>query len=271
MESKKAIQKVLLWIGLAIIFNLGVYYFLGEQKAMEFLTGYMIELSLSIDNLFLFLMVFSSFGIGPVYQRRVLNYGIAGAMLLRLLFVVVGIAMIHRFEWLLYAFGLLLIVSGIKMLFKREQVNLDSNKTFLILKKLMPISSIIEGEKFFVRRKLKLYATPLFVALVVIESTDILFAIDSIPAIFSVTTDPFIVYTSNLFAIIGLRSMYLVLGKLHDKFRFVKHGVAIILIFTGFKLTALFFNLEISMSASLSVIALVMIGSILVSMQIGDG
>lgn len=267
MSIKKALLWVLFWMGAALVFNTGIYYILGKEKALEFLGGYLIELSLSVDNLFLFLLIFSSFGIPAIYQRRVLNYGIIGAVVLRLIFIVLGVAIVNQFHWVLYIFGLLLIFSGLKIFFKSEAPDKDFGKNPLIklLGKIVPISATLEEEKFFCRQKQVLYATPLLAILVLIEGSDILFAIDSIPAIFSITTDPFIVYSSNIFAILGLRSMYFILEKLHSAFSFVKYGVALILIFTGIKLSILIFHMEISLVLSILVIITILALSILLS------
>lgn len=269
MSTKKALLWVAFWIGLALCFNVGVYYFMGQEKALEFLGGFVIEKSLSVDNLFLFVMVFSSFNIKKEFQRRVLNYGIAGALILRLIFVVLGVTVVNMFHWILYVFGAILIISGIKMLIKQEE-NKDLKDSWMIklLKKVIPVTDQLEGDKFFVRKNKILYATPLFAVLIVIEFTDIIFAVDSIPAIFSITTDPFIVYTSNIFAIMGLRSMYFVLGNLHEKFKYVKYGVALILSFTGIKLLILLFNIKIPIGLSLGIIFTILIGSIVASLAL---
>lgn len=266
MSTKKALVYLSFWVGLAAIFNLGIYFFMGADKALQFLGGYIIEQSLSLDNLFLFLLIFSSFGIKPEFQRRVLNYGIAGAVVLRLIFVVLGVVIVSKFHWVLYVFGVVLIISGVKMMFKNEEVeDYSDNKLFKILNKFIPVSDKLDGEKFFTRKNNILYATPLFAILVLVEGSDILFAIDSIPAIFSITTDSFIVYTSNLFAILGLRNMYFLLEKLHHAFQFVKYGVALILTFTGIKLSVLFFHIEIPLVTSLVTIASILGLSILAS------
>ncbi|MDT8716701.1 TerC/Alx family metal homeostasis membrane protein [Clostridium sp. 19966] len=271
MTTKKALKWVGFWILLALIFNAGIYLFLGPQKATEFLGGYIIEQSLSIDNLFLFIIVFSSFGIPSKYQRRILNYGIFGAIILRLIFVLLGVTIVNMFHWILYIFGIILIISGIKMMVKKEEVShFEDSKIIKLLGKIIPITKEFHGEKFFIRKDKVLYATPLFAILILIEFTDILFAIDSIPAIFSITTDAFIVYTSNIFAIMGLRSMYFVLGSLQEKFKYVKYGVALILTFTGVKLALLFFHVEIPILISLIVIFAILIGSILASLAISN-
>ena len=269
MSTKKALSWVAFWIGLALLFNTGIYYFMGKEKALEFLGGFVIEKSLSIDNLFLFVMVFSSFNIKKEFQRRILNYGIAGALILRLIFVVLGVTIVNMFHWVLYVFGAILIISGIKMLIKQGE-NKDLNDSLIIklLKKVIPVTDRLEGNRFFVRKNKILYATPLFAVLIVIEFTDIIFAVDSIPAIFSISTDPFIVYTSNIFAIMGLRSMYFVLGNLHEKFKYVKYGVALILSFTGIKLLILMINIKIPIGLSLGIILTILIGSIVASLAL---
>lgn len=266
MSAKKALLHLSFWVGLAAIFNVGIYFFMGPEKALQFVGGYIIEQSLSLDNLFLFLLIFSSFGIPPTYQRRVLNYGIFGAVVLRLIFVVLGVVIVSKFHWLLYVFGVVLIISGIKMMIKSEESeDFSTNKLFKLLNKLIPVSETLDGEKFFTRKNNILYATPLLAILILVEGSDIIFAVDSIPAIFSITTDSFIVYTSNLFAILGLRNMYFLLEKLHHSFQYVKYGVACILTFTGVKLTILFFHIEIPLVASLMTIASILVASILIS------
>ncbi len=266
MSTKKALKWVVFWIGLALVFNAGIYLFMGKEPALEFLGGYVIEKSLSIDNLFLFIMVFSSFGIKQEYQRRILNYGIAGALILRFIFVLLGVTIVNMFHWVLYVFGAILIISGIKMIFKKEDDNaIKDSKIIKILGKIIPVTDKVEGDKFFVRKNNILYATPLFAILILIEFTDIIFAVDSIPAIFSVTTDPFIVYTSNIFAILGLRSMYFVLGNLHEKFKYVKYGVALILVFTGVKLSVLMFDIKIPIGLSVGIIFFILVSSIILS------
>ena len=267
MSTKKALSWVGFWVGLALCFNVGIYIFMGQQKAFEFLGGYVIEQSLSIDNLFLFIMVFSSFGIKPEHQRRVLNYGIAGAIVLRFIFVLLGITIVNMFHWVLYIFGAILIISGVKMMLKKEEEdNVKDSKIIKLLGKVIPVTDQLHGEKFFVKKNKVLYATPLFAILILIEFTDILFAIDSIPAIFSITTDTFIVYTSNIFAILGLRNMYFLLGKLHEKFKYVKYGVALILTFTGVKLAVLFFDIHIPVEMSLVIIFSILALSIIASL-----
>lgn len=255
MKTGQALFWILFWMAVAVLFNIGVYIVFGGESAMQFLGGYIIELSLSMDNLFLFLLIFESYKIPSMYRRRVLNYGIFGAIILRFIFTILGVAIVNRFHWVLYIFGAVLIVSGFKMMFKGESSpNYSDSRIVSAVGKIIPVTNKLYGEKFFIRFNNILYATPLFAIIVLIEGSDILFAIDSIPAIFSITTKPFIVYTSNIFAILGLRSFYFVLEKIHDSFCYVKYGVAIILVFTGIKLLALFFSIEVSLPVSLIII-----------------
>ena len=267
MKTKKHFLNLLFWIILSILFNIYIFYSRGETSAVEYFGGYIVEMSLSLDNLFLFLLIFSNFNIKKEYQERVLLYGVLGAMILRLVFILLGINIISKFHYILSLFGIVLLYSGIKMLFdNKDNVEFHNNFAIKILKKVMPVTDSFEGNKFFVKNNRKLYATPLFVVLVVIEFSDVLFAIDSIPAIFSITTDTFIVYTSNIFAILGLRSMYYILEKMNDMFRFMKYGVGCILMFTGWKLMAIFFNIEISVTNSVLIIIMIMLASIFVSL-----
>jgi tellurite resistance protein TerC len=239
---------------------------LGSAKALEFIGGYVIELSLSVDNLFLFLLVFSSFGIKREYQKRVLNYGIIGAIILRLIFILLGVAVVSKFQWILYVFGLLLILSGYKIIANKEkEESVEDSKLIKLLKKFIPVTEELHGEKFFVKIGKVMHATPLFAILFLIEGSDILFAIDSIPAIFAITTDPFIVYTSNILAILGLRNLYFLLEKLQSTFEYVKYGVGFVLLFTGLKL-ALSFKIHIPILASILIIVGILGLSVLFSM-----
>lgn len=271
MSTKKSVLNLSIWVGLALLFNIGIYMFMGSEKALAFLGGYVIEQSLSLDNLFLFLLVFQAFAIKPEYQKKILSYGIYGAIILRFIFVILGITVVNKFHWVLYIFGLILIVSGIKMFRKDEKPNnMKDSKILKFINKIIPVSDKLEGEKFFIKKDKKFYITPLFAVLLLIETSDIIFAVDSIPAIFSITTDPFIVYTSNIFAILGLRSMYFLLYKLHEKFAYIKYGVACILIFTGIKLLALLFNIHISVLVSLVSIFTILAISILASVFVNN-
>lgn len=267
MSTKKALFWVLFWISAALCFDAGIWVFLGQEKAIEFLGGYVLEQSLSIDNLFLFITLFTSFGIKSQYQSRILKYGIIGAVILRFIFILLGVTVINKFHWVLYIFGVILLISAYKMAFGNdEEKDFSDSKIIKMLKKVIPVTDELDGEKFFVKKDKVHYATPLFAVLLLIEFTDLLFAVDSIPSVFSITTDTFIVYTSNIFAILGLRNMYFVLGKLHEKFEYVKYGVAAILAFTGVKLTILIWHIHISTLASLIVISSILVISVAISM-----
>lgn len=268
MSTRKHLFKFLLITFIAAIFNLAIWYYMGSERALEFLGGYIIELSLSVDNLFLFLLIFSSFGITAKHQKRILTYGIFGAIILRFIFVLLGIAIINAFKWIIYIFGILLIISGIKMMINKEDdVSFENSKLIKLLKKMIPVTKELHDEKFFVKINNVLHATPLFAILFLIEGSDLLFAIDSIPAIFAITTNAFIVYTSNIFAILGLRNLYFLLEKLHSTFEYVKYGVALILIFTGIKL-GISFKYHISIGISISVILLILVISVIASIII---
>ena len=250
MSTRKHLFKFLLITFIAAIFNLAIWYYMGSERALEFLGGYIIELSLSVDNLFLFLLIFSSFGITAKHQKRILTYGIFGAIIL------------------IFIFGILLIISGIKMMINKEDdVSFENSKLIKLLKKMIPVTKELHDEKFFIRINNVLHATPLFAILFLIEGSDLLFAIDSIPAIFAITTNAFIVYTSNIFAILGLRNLYFILEKLHSTFEYVKYGVALILIFTGIKL-GISFKYHISIVISISVILLILVISVITSIMI---
>ncbi|MGL5381024.1 TerC/Alx family metal homeostasis membrane protein [Clostridium sp.] len=272
MKARKSFLKLLFWVTLAILFNIYVYITRGQRAGIEFLGGYIIEMSLSLDNLFLFLMIFSTFHVEEEYQERILKFGIFGAMILRLIFILLGVGIIHKFHWVLYIFGGLLVISGFKMLLDKHETKVSTNNVLVkLINCIIPITDTIHGDRFFVKMNNILYATPLFVILVIIESSDVIFALDSIPAIFSVTTDTFIVYTSNIFAILGLRSMYYILLRLNNMFRYMKHGVAFILMFTGLKLILLFFNIELSVLVSILMIVIILLTSILFSLIFDDG
>jgi tellurite resistance protein TerC len=227
------------YVTLAVLFGLGVALKFGSERSLEFYTGYLIELALSVDNLFVFLVLFSVFRVDAALQHRVLFWGILGALVMRAVFIVLGAALLQRFHFMIYIFGALLLVVGIRLLVKgSEEVHPETNPLVRLLRRFLPVTPDFEGRHFVVRRDGRLWATPLLVVLVAIEATDVVFAVDSIPAIFGVTTDPFIVYTSNVFAILGLRSMFFVLSGLMDKFRFLPIGLAAVLIFIGVKMLA---------------------------------
>ena len=266
MKTKKSLVNLIFWITLSILFNIFIFYTRGETAAIEYFGGYIVEMSLSLDNLFLFLMVFSSFNIKEEYQEKVLLYGVIGAMILRLTFILLGVAIISKFSFLLSIFGVILLISGFKIFFEEnDNMQFHDNFAVKLLKKIIPVTNVFQEQKFFVKQNKIIYATPLFVALIIIEFSDIIFAIDSIPAIFSITTNTFIVYTSNIFAILGLRSMYYILQKMNNMFRFMKYGVGFILIFTGLKLVLLFWDIEISVTNSVIIIIIILLSSILIS------
>ena len=233
----EALKMTAVWIGVSLVFCAGIYFLYpvaSHEKAMEFLAGYLIEKSLSMDNLFVFLMLFSFFGIERKYQHEVLFWGIFGALVLRSVFIFAGAAMVERFEWVLGLFGLFLLYTGGKMFThdENQQGNPGNNFIVRLFKRFFPVTDQLHGEKFFFERK----ATPLFIALLVIETTDVAFAVDSIPAVFSVSRDPFIVLTSNIFAILGLRALYFALAAISRYFTYLKYGLGIILIFVGIKM-----------------------------------
>ena len=237
VKVKEALQMTAVWIGVSLVFCAGIYLFYPiepHEKAMEFLAGYLIEKSLSMDNLFVFLMLFSFFGIERKYQHEVLFWGIFGALVLRSIFIFAGAAMVERFEWILGLFGLFLFYTGGKMFThdENQQGNPGNNFIVRLFKRFFPVTDQMHGERFFFERK----ATPLFIALLVIETTDVAFAVDSIPAVFSVSRDPFIVLTSNIFAILGLRALYFALAAISRYFTYLKYGLGIILIFVGIKM-----------------------------------
>lgn len=271
MRMKKSLLNLLFWVGLAILFNIYIFYTRGDRAGVEFFGGYIIEMSLSLDNLFLFLMIFTNFGIDEEYQERVLLFGVIGAVVLRLICILLGGAIINKFQWILYLFGILLLLSGFKMLFSNHE-SINFHDTFAVkgLMKIMPVTSNLYGHKFFVKKNKILYATPLFAILLIIELSDVIFALDSIPAIFSITRDTFIAYTSNIFAILGLRSMYYILVRMNNKFRFMRYGVAFVLMFTGIKLGVLYFGVEISASVSVLIIMIILLCSILISLIYDD-
>jgi tellurite resistance protein TerC len=254
------------WIALALVFNLCVWKFLGPQPGVEFLTGYLIEKSLSIDNIFVIALLFAYFKVPDQYQHRVLFWGILGALVMRAAFILAGAALLDRFHWIIYLFGAFLVLTGIKMAFTPEHgLEPEKNPVVRLVRRLMPVTSDYRGANFFVREGGRLAATPLFLVLVMVEFTDLVFAVDSIPAIFAVTRDPFLVYTSNVFAILGLRSLYFLLAGVMHKFEYLKLGLAAILVFVGVKM-ALVDWLKIPSGISLGVIALILTVAIAASL-----
>jgi tellurite resistance protein TerC len=255
-----------IWISLALTFNVGVYYWFGSERALEFLTGYVIEKALSVDNIFVFIVVFSAFGVPARLQHRVLFWGILGALVMRAIFIVVGAALLSRFHWVIYVFGAFLILTGIKLLLQREsEPDPQRNPLFRLFRRVIPTVDTFREGRFTVVEAGKRYATPLLLVLIAIEATDIVFAVDSIPAIFAVTTDPFIVYTSNIFAILGLRALYFALAGMMDKFHYLKIGLALVLVFVGTKML-IAGAYKIPIVVSLAVILGLLGGSLLASL-----
>jgi tellurite resistance protein TerC len=253
------------WVGLALAFNAGVWWAFGPERALEFLTGWLIEKSLSVVNIFVFVIVFGALGIPAIHQHRVLFWGILTALVLRALMIFAGAAMLARFHWLIYAFGAFLIATGIKLFFERgRESHPEETWPMRLARRLVPSTPRLDGERFFTRENGRRVATPLFMALLMVEITDVIFAIDSIPAIFAITLDPFIVFTSNIFAILGLRSLFFLLADLVDRFRYLKVGLAAVLVFVGAKMTAIDF-VKVPPLASLAVIALLLGLSVVVS------
>jgi len=255
ISFREAAAWTALWVSLALGFNAWVYLQMGPQKAMEFLAGYLIEQSLSVDNLFVFIMIFSYFHVGKKHQPKILKWGIFGALLLRGIFIIAGIGLISRFGWMTYIFGAVLVVTGLKML-KGGDEEIAPEKNFIVrlVRRFVPITKRIRSDRFFVRRGGITAATPLFLTLLVVESSDVIFAVDSIPAVLSVTRDPLIVYTSNAFAIMGLRSLYYLLANVMGMFVYLKPGVSFILCFVGVKMLLAHSSWDISINFSLGVI-----------------
>lgn len=247
IEVKEALIWSGVWIGLALLFNVGIFYFwdaiqpgsayTNNEAGIAFLTGYLIEKALSVDNIFVFIIIFTYFRVPDKYQHRVLFWGIIGALLFRAIFIAAGSIILERFFWTMILFGLFLIATGIKLaLAKDKKIEPEKNPMVRLIRRIMPITPDYHGEKFFTRIKGKLWATPLFLVLLVVEFTDVIFAVDSIPAIFAITSDPFIVFTSNVFAILGLRALYFALAALVQMFHFLSYGLAAILMFVGGKM-----------------------------------
>ncbi len=242
------------WIGLALVFNAILYFWQGSEPALQFLTGYLIEKALSVDNLFVFALIFTLFAVPAQYQHRVLFWGVLGAIIMRGIFIAVGAALLESFHWIIYIFGAFLVYTGIKLATHKDTtIEPDRNPLVKLFRRLFPITEHYEGEHFFIRRAGRLMATPLLLVLVMVESTDLVFAVDSIPAIFAVTQDPFLVFTSNIFAILGLRSLYFLLAGALDKFYYLKTALAVILVFVGVKMLIVEF-IKIPIALSLAVI-----------------
>jgi tellurite resistance protein TerC len=276
VSFKEALNWSIVWVALSFAFNALLWWYLDDKmgreiandKAAEFFTGYLIEKSLAVDNIFVFLMLFTLFGVRPEFQRRVLILGVILAIVLRAIMILIGAWLISRFHWILYVFGAILLITGIKMLLMAEaEPDMEKNPIFNWMRKHMRITSEYHGEKFAIMRDGQRYFTPLFVVMVMIGVTDVIFAVDSIPAIFAITLDPFIVLTSNVFAILGLRAMYFMLADLADRFHLLKYGLAFILVFIGIKMLLLDIY-KIPIGFALSVVGVVLLASILGSLWI---
>lgn len=255
VSLKEATIWSVVWISLALVFNIGLYIWQGSEVALQFLTGYLIEKSLSVDNIFVFVLIFSAFAVPAAYQHRVLFWGILGALLMRGALIFAGAALLERFHWIIYVFGAFLIFTGIKMVFHRnEEMHPEHNPVIRLFRRFLPVTEDYVEDRFFVRRAGALVATPLLLVLLVVESTDLIFAVDSIPAIFAVTQDPFIVYTSNVFAILGLRALYFLLAGVINTFYYLKLGLSAVLVFVGVKMVAIDFY-KIPIVLSLGIIA----------------
>lgn len=271
------------WIALSLIFNAGVWYFMGPKAGLEFLTGYLIEKALSVDNIFVFVLIFAYFQVPPKYQHRVLFWGIIGALVMRGAMIAAGAFLLERFHWIIYVFGGFLVITGIRMAFHDEaDIKPESNPVLRLVRKIMPVTSHYHGQRLLIRRselegdtvvqptgggsKFPYIATPLLIVLLVVETTDLIFALDSIPAIFAITRDPFLVYTSNVFAILGLRALYFLLASVIERFHYLKLGLSIILVFVGTKmLLSDIYHLPIGLS--LGFVALVLVLSVVLSLM----
>ena len=276
VSIKEATIWSVVWISLALVFNLGLYLFWDQlsptstytnrEAALAFFTGYLIEKSLSVDNIFVFVLIFTFFAVPAAYQHRVLFWGILGALIMRGTLIAVGATLLKEFHWIIYVFGAFLIFTGIRMaLHRNEKMHPEQNPLVRLLRRVMPVTDNYEGDKFFIRRAGTLMATPLLLVLILVESTDLVFAVDSIPAIFAVTNDPFIVYTSNVFAILGLRSLYFLLAGVVDKFYYLKLGLSAVLVFVGTKMVLVDLY-KIPVGASLGVIASILAISVIASL-----
>ncbi len=270
---KQAAIWSLVWVALSLSFGTGVYNVMGKEAGLEFLTGYLIEYALSVDNIFVFVLIFAYFKVPKEYQHRVLFWGIIGALLLRGAMIVAGAALVSRFEWILYFFGAFLVYTGFRMARQKDEsdYNPEKDPVLRVARKLMPVTKEYDGEKFFVQQpdasgKLRRAATPLFIVLILVDTTDVIFATDSIPAIFAVTRDPFIIYTSNICAVLGLRALYSLLASVVDKFRWLKLGLSLVLMFIGAKMPVdHFFPMPII--GSLGIVAAILVSSELASLR----
>ncbi|MFL6248786.1 MAG: TerC family protein [Vicinamibacterales bacterium] len=266
VRFREALIWTCVWVSLAMIFNAWIYIQFGSHKALEFLTGYLIEEALSVDNIFVFVILLSSFAVPKIYQHRVLFWGVIGAIVMRAIFIGLGVALISRFHWIMYVFGGILIVTGIRLMLQDDdhEPHPEKNPIYKLARRVIPAVSEYHGGSFMIVQNGKRFATPLLLVLIAIEATDVVFAVDSIPAVFAITTDPFIVYTSNIFAILGLRSMYFLLAGVIDKFHFLKIGLALVLLFVGTKMVIVNWY-KVPIVVSLGTIAGLLILSVIAS------
>jgi len=266
VQMKEALTWSAVWVLLALLFNGWVYYSRGPQAGLEFFTGYLIEKSLSVDNVFVFLLIFTYFRVPAAYQHKVLFWGILGALVMRAIFIAAGVALVHKFHWIIYLFGAFLVITGIKMaLAKDKEIHPERNPVLRLFRRWVPVTEQYEGDRFFVLREGRRWATPLFVALLLVETTDVIFAVDSIPAILAITQDAYIVYTSNVFAILGLRALYFALAGFMKLFHYLHYGLSLILVFVGVKML-LVDVYKIPIAWSLAFIALVLAVSVALSL-----
>jgi tellurite resistance protein TerC len=271
---REALTWSAIWVSLAVCFGLGIWWQLGREPALEFFAGYLVEEALSVDNLFVFILIFGYFKVPPAYQHRVLFWGILGALVMRGAMIATGALLLERFHWIIYVFGAFLVVTGIRMALQDDsEIEPEANPILRLLRRYIPVTTHFNGDRFFVRQAprpgdaVRRMATPLFVVLVLVETTDVVFALDSIPAIFGVTRDPFLVYSSNVFAILGLRSMYFVLAGVIGKFHLLRYGLSLVLAFVGVKmlLSELY---KIPIGIALGTVALILVGSVVLSLVI---
>jgi tellurite resistance protein TerC len=267
VSMKEAGAWTAVWISLALLFNLGFFFWQGAEPSLQFFTAYLIEKALSVDNLFVFALLFTMFGVPAMYQHRVLFWGVLGALIMRGIFIGAGAALIHQFHWIMYIFGAFLVYTGIKLAVHKEtEVHPERNPVIRLFRRFMPVTDTYQKERFFVRQGGKLAATPLFLVLLIVETTDVVFAVDSIPAVFAISSDPFIVYTSNVFAILGLRALYFLLAGALDKFYYLKTSLAAVLSFVGVKMLIVDFY-KIPIALSLGVIAALLAAGIIASLN----
>ncbi|MDA0840866.1 MAG: TerC family protein [Planctomycetota bacterium] len=266
VSVREALAWTAVWVALAMTFNVVIYFWRGQEVALEFLTGYVIEKALSVDNIFVFLLIFTYFGVAPIHQHRVLFWGILGALVMRAMFIFAGVGLIQRFHWVIYVFGAFLVITGIKMAFQKDtKVHPERNPVVRLFKRFFPVTDRFEGGKFFVTENGRRLATPLFIVLLVVETTDLIFAVDSIPAILAITLDPFIVYTSNVFAILGLRALYFALAGIMQIFHYLHYGLSFVLVFVGVKMVLADFY-KIPIAAALGVVAGAILASVIASL-----